>query len=404
MKKKIIIVLMTVLFISVLSGCINDNINIDTGTTDSDDDGVPDDEDACPNIFGDASNQGCPTKAPTTTMPVTTQPPTAAPSTAAPTTAAPTTAAPSTAAPTTPAATTPAPTTAAPAGPTYRGTLELDIYDVPEILDDNLLYYIYEEIPGTLTTLGTYYIVEVNLGNKFERIYATAYYLYGVEMIDNGAVFSSATGAASNWTASYMNIDALIFKDLNVRTIEGHDDWWIAYILRSGTYKQVYSQDLKTGKQFVVTTSSCNKEDSRLYGTTVVYSQYNRDWDIYMASVTGGGETALSTLDGDETDPMIHGNDVIYVLKDGADYQLYYVSTQGGTPRKLSDSVGNYDIKDGKILYYDVEKGKWKLAVVDGTSIVGYTLDEATTGDSDLIAVSRTWAYVNGHLFKLTNV
>lgn len=403
MRKPLIILLIFVFFVSLSSGCINEEITIETKAPDADGDGIPDKDDACPNIAGEESNQGCPTKAPTTTSPpITSRPPTttAAPTTAAPTTAPPTT----TAAPTTAAPTTAAPTTQPPqTGPVYNGTLELDIYDIPEIIDDNLLYYIYEDVPGTVNTTGVYYLNRVNLGSKFDTNYATLYYLSTVQMLDNGAVFCSASGT-SNWIAQYLNIGDNTAKDIALKTIEGHDDWWIVFVLRSGSYKQVYSQDLANGKQYNVTTSSSNKESADLSGNTVVYSQYSRDWDIYMSGVTGGGSTPLCTLDGDDIKPEIHGTDVIFTHKNGSVNQLYYVSTLGGAPRKLADSVGHYAIKDGMIIYYDMESSVWKLAVVGDDTIVGYTLSEAATGDSDKIAVSRTWAYINGHIFKLNKV
>lgn len=391
------------IMVSMLAGCINEGT--DSQPPDADNDGIPDEDDACPNIYGEASNQGCPTSTPTTTSPpvITPRPSTTVPptTTPAPTTAAPTTTQPPT---TTPAPTTQPPTTTpAPKGPVYSGVMDLVIYDRPEIVDDSLLYYLYESVPGTLNTTGLYYLMRVNLSNKNEMTYANLYYLSTVQMVDNGAVFCSASGG-DDWVPQYFNIHDKVFKNLAVRTMEGHDDWWIVYVLRSGTYKQVYSQDLKTGKEYNVTISPCNKENADLSGNMVVYSQYNRDWDIYMASVTGGGEMPLSTLDGDEMYPEIDGNDVVYVIKKGTENQLYYVSTIFKAPRKLADSVGNYVVKDGRILYYDKEDSVWKLAVITDETIVGYTLSEAATGDSNKIAVSRSWAYVNGHIFKLTNL
>ncbi|MHC1604622.1 MAG: TolB family protein [Candidatus Methanofastidiosia archaeon] len=372
-RKSIVFLLIVILFLPIFSGCIEEK----SGAT------------AAPSAT---------TQPPTTTTAPTTTPP---PQTTLPPT---TTMAPSaTALPTTTPSptTTPPPTTSPPATPlVYYGYMVIDNFKMPQIMDNDTLFYLVEKSKETATTWGEYSLYAVNILNLKEKLYATFFGDERIVMMDNGAMYVPVED--EDYNAFYWDIKNKRREDLILKSAEGHYNGWLVYILKIGSYKQVLSIDVWSGKSYTITTSKCNKNSPRAYGATVVFSQYNQDWDLLVANITGGGERTLSSMSGDELDPRIDGRDVIYVLDRGtSSLQLYYVNTNGTSPVKLCDNVGNYIIKDRRALFYDYDLNRWIIALITDENIVLYAVSSDVGGDSNSISVSNSWVFVNGYFYKI---
>jgi hypothetical protein len=374
--------------VSLVAGCIGGDDESTTTPaptttqppiTDSDGDGVQDAYDACPDIPGDPANEGCPT---TTPPPATTSPPT----TAAPTTTAP--------------PTTAAPTTTAPPDyyrVTYYDKVEPDVFGQPYIHDDSILRYLEEEYAETEEFWGKYNLHELNLTSLNDR---TVDFFYGdenIEMLAEDALYVPVDD--DQYFGYYWNIDSEERKDLMLKSLEDYDDGWGTYRLRTGSYWQIYSRDIMGGKSYQVTTTNTNKEYPRISGTTIVYCEYIRDWDLMKATLTGGGNEIISNMDGDEIRPLISGDLVVFTL-DNSTPQLYYLFLDDGDPTLLCEDVGTYIVAEDRILYYDAETTRWNIIVFDGTSRKRFY---TPTGwdDTDNISISESWVFIDGTIYNI---
>ncbi|RZN47403.1 hypothetical protein EF808_04450 [archaeon] len=368
--------------ISLIGGCIGGDEESTTTpaptttqppVTDRDGDGVPDASDACPDIPGDPANEGCPT---------TTPPPT----TSAPTTTAP--------------PTTSAPTTTAPPDyyrVTYHDAVEADVFGQPYIYNDAILRYLEEEYEETEEFWGKYNLHELTLSSLNDR---TTDFFYGDEnivMLASDALYIPVDDP--QYFGYYWNIDTEKRKDLMLKSLEDYDDGWGTYRLRTGSYWQIYTRDIMGGKSYQVTTTNTNKESPRLHGTNVIYCEYIRDWDLMLATLTGGSNRTLSNMDGDEIKPLIHEDLVVFVL-DNATPHLYYMFLDDKDPTLLCENVGTYVISEDRILYYDVETTRWNIIVFDDKARKRFY---TPTGRDDTVnvAISESWVYIDGTVYKI---
>ncbi len=276
--------------------------------------------------------------------------------------------------------------------------VDISCYKVPQILDNSLFYYLDEIIKGKVTNSGEYRLMRMNLSSYSERVEETFFVEETIELIDNGAVFVPPT--SEGFWGLYWDIRSKTRKDtLVLNIVEGHHNKYIVYVKKTGSYKQVHYYDVVKGQGGIVTSNNANHEDPKIYNQKVVYCQFNRDWDLYTDDLTGGSGQIISNLEGDEGDPKFNGTDVVYKLTDKGNSELYYVNVFDKDPVKLCDSVGNYTIQDGRILYYDNTKGTWYVYFIDSLQNIGIGTNWY---DTDCIAVSLTRVFIDGHFYKIS--
>jgi beta propeller repeat protein len=278
----------------------------------------------------------------------------------------------------------------------YEGDYGIVSYGRPQIIDDRYLYYLYEDIPGTSDTLGLYYLYRMDLTSGRETLQHTFETPNEIVILDNGAIYATLHG--DGFYAFYWNIKDRYRKDMILKSAEGHDDYYLCYTLKTATYKQVYVYNVVKSTSTMVTTNNANHEDPRMSGDTVVFTQYNDDYDLYMVNKSGGMMVPLSTMTGDEETPLISGNDVAYMLTKGSSHALYYVDVNARDPVLITNSVGNYTVNEGRILFYDTSYQEWFVYFIDEDSVAACGI----TGNVDEVAVSEQWGVIGSHVVSFS--
>ena len=277
----------------------------------------------------------------------------------------------------------------------YRGDLGADFYGRTQVLDDRYLYAFIEVVPAPIGELGEYHLTSYDLTTLREVGREPYYTLSETFILDNGAVYATLHGG--NYYAFYINIKDRYRRDMILKSAEGHDNYYLTYTLKAGSYKQVYVYNVKTASSTMVTTNNANHMSPRISGDNVVFLQYNNDYDLYLVDKSGGMMVPISTMTGDEGAPLIDGNDVVFSLTSGGKTALYHLDLATMTKTKLADRVGTYTVKDGRVLFYDTDDAEWYVYVKE----MGRLLSTGLTGDTSSIAVSQSWVVVGGHVFSI---
>ena len=288
------------------------------------------------------------------------------------------------------------PTAAAQMTVTYEGDYGIWSYGRPQILDDRYLYYLYESVPGTSDTLGLYYLNRMDLATGKETLFHSFETPNEIIILDNGAVYATLHG--DGFYAFYWNIKNSYRKDMILKSAEGHDDYFLCYTLKTANYKQVYVYNVKTATSTMVTTNNANHEDPRMSGDVVVFTQFNSDYDLYMVNKAGGMMRPLSTKAGDEEDALIDGTDVVYTLTNGTSHALYHIDISTMDSVLLTNSVGNYTVNEGRVLFYDTTYEAWYVYFVDEDALRPC----GVTGNVDEIAVSEHWGVIGEHVVSFS--
>jgi hypothetical protein len=162
--------------------------------------------------------------------------------------------------------------------------------------------------------------------------------------------------------------------------------------------RQIFSYNAQTGKSSMITSSPYNHVSPRISGTTVVYERFDDDWNIYCSDIAGGPEVQVSSFTGDEADPLIDGDTVVFSREVQSGRELYYSDIYSGEPVMLSGQAGSYTLNDGHVLYFDAEESEWVVYCID-TGF--FTFLDTLCTNTDEIAVSSRYACVGGDIFKL---
>ncbi len=281
-------------------------------------------------------------------------------------------------------------------GVTYSGTIPCAAYGSPQISARQTLYYLFEASPPLGEDWGTYELHEVNLVT-FEDTITDVFLSDGnIALLDNGAVFVMI--GDDEYYGMYWNISDKYRRDTRLKTANGHDAYTLVFSEWMSSYKQIFSYNALTGKSSMVTTSNNSHGSPRISGNTVVYEQYDDNWNIYCSDVSGGPAIAISSLPGDEADPRIDGTTIVFSHVGASATALYATDLYGMESIKLSSNVGEYAFNNGHVLYYDAQDAEWVVYCFD----TGYfhIFDDAG-GDTDDIAVSERWACIGGRIYKL---
>ncbi|MCC7569531.1 MAG: hypothetical protein KO463_07970, partial [Candidatus Methanofastidiosa archaeon] len=120
----------------------------------------------------------------------------------------------------------------------YRGDLGADFYGRTQVLDDRYLYAFIEVVPAPIGELGEYHLTSYDLTTLREVGREPYYTLSETFILDNGAVYATLHGG--NYYAFYKNIKDRYRRDMILKSAEGHDNYYLTYTLKAGSYKQVY--------------------------------------------------------------------------------------------------------------------------------------------------------------------
>ncbi len=281
-------------------------------------------------------------------------------------------------------------------GVTYSGTVSCDAYGQPQISARQTLYYLFEALPPSGANWGTYELHEVNLVTLEDAVTDVFLSDGNIALLDNGAVFVMV--GDSEYYGMYWNISENYRKDTRLKTANGHDAYTLVFSEWMLSYKQIFAYNALTGKSSMVTTSNNSHTSPRISGNTVVYAQYDDDWNIYCSDVSGGPAIKISSLPGDEADPCIDGTVIVFSHVGASANALYATDIYGIDSIRLSSNTGEYTFNNGHVLYYDIKKSKWVVYCFD----TGYfhVFDDAG-GNTDDIAISERWACIGGRIYKL---
>lgn len=281
----------------------------------------------------------------------------------------------------------------------FSWDLDFEIYADPIIYKDNL-YYLVQVSEETSQYWGVYDM------DVYSILYGTFDYHSAqgdnwIRLFSGGALYVPVDD--NDYWGYIVDLDTMKSKDLTLKSLEDYSNDWGTYAMRSGSYTQVYSRNVTTGKSYVLTSTSTNKSSPAISGNYVVYCEYVGSWDLMYANKTGGVLGPLSSMDGDEVDPQVDNTHVVFGLEDGGVTELYY--TQIGStasPVKLCDDVGRYYLNGGMILYYDNGRARWSIISLEGPRLYKYNFTQWYAGADVPVAIDSKWVFINGDMFEIS--
>lgn len=283
-------------------------------------------------------------------------------------------------------------------GVTYVGELGADPWDQPYISGERTLYYLHAAVMPSGAALGTFELREYTLNTKTESARDAFESDSDIRMLDNGAVFAPMRD--SSYYGLYWNISDRYRRDTLLKTADGHDAYVIVYTERVGSFVQVAYFNALNGKGGTITTVARNHADAHVSGNTVVYLQFNGDWDLAISDLSGGPSTVISGQSGNEARPLIDGTTVVFSLDVPGRTELYTYNVLTRETQLITRYAGeSYALGGGHILYYDSRKGVW--GVTNLSSGAFHVFSEYDLPADVPVAVSERWACIGTSVFKL---
>ena len=436
-----------IILVNIFSGCITDDVNISLQPeiADSDNDGVQDNYDHCPDIPGSIYNNGCPEEQ--------AQTPTMSPSTQAPTTVAPTSISPPTTAPTT------QPTSTSPAVVISLETTDwpMEAYDISRSgITSSTGVATYASLWATqrqdsfssspIVAYGKVYVgtedgylicYDKLTGNEIwnyktsarilstptiyrEKVYFGSYdgYAYCLDAYTGDYVWSHNTGAIRGAPLVHNNMAYITSFDQNIYCISSEDgvvlwsyladglilggaayaDGYVFFGDDTGTMYSLNHMDGSLNwKNFIDSAGSiysnpCVTDDSVYFGST--------NHDVYRLNKDDGTVVwKMSTKYPVRSSPIYYNNSV-YV---GAEDKFFYcINSADGSVRwlKMCDSgiSASPSISNNKVYFMSLEGNLYCLDAGNGSEQWVYTAQFGPDGwSSSSIAISESYAYFSAY-------